>query len=72
MRILARDGGSPPKTATAVATINVQRNINNPVFEKQSYSATILETRQLGLPFLQVNATDNDQRVIEFIVYVLK
>ncbi|XP_061182372.1 cadherin-related tumor suppressor-like [Saccostrea echinata] len=62
MRILARDGGSPSRTATTVATITVQRNINNPAFERQSYNETILETRQLGLSFLQVKATDNDRR----------
>lgn len=63
MRILAQDGGSPPRTATTVATITVQRNINSPVFERQSYNETILETRQLGLSFLQVKATDGDTRV---------
>ncbi|XP_061182374.1 protocadherin Fat 4-like [Saccostrea echinata] len=62
MRILARDGGSSSRTATTVATITVQRNINNPAFERQSYNETILETRQLGLSFLQVKATDNDRR----------
>ena len=72
MRILARDGGSPPRTATAIATITVQRNINSPVFEAQSYNETILETRQLGLPFLQVKATDNDIRVSWFIaIYII-
>ncbi|XP_078316513.1 protocadherin Fat 4-like isoform X2 [Crassostrea virginica] len=60
MILLARDGGSPPRTATAIATITVQRNLKSPVFEAQSYNVTILETRQLGLPFLEVKATDND------------
>lgn len=63
MRIFAQDGGSPPRTATTVASITVQRNINSPVFERQSYNETILETRQLGLSFLQVKATDGDTRV---------
>ena len=63
MRLLARDGGSPPRTATTIATITVQRNLNSPVFEAQFYNVTILETRQLGLPFLEVKATDNDTSV---------
>nr|XP_022314372.1 cadherin EGF LAG seven-pass G-type receptor 3-like [Crassostrea virginica] len=62
MRISARDGGSPPRTATAIATITVQRNINSPVFEAQFYHVIILETTQLGLPLLQLKATDNDIR----------
>uniref|UniRef100_A0A8W8I309 Cadherin domain-containing protein n=1 Tax=Magallana gigas TaxID=29159 RepID=A0A8W8I309_MAGGI len=62
MRMFVQDGGSPPRTATAVASITVQRNINSPVFERQSYNETILETRQLGLSFLQVKATDGDTR----------
>ena len=63
MRILARDGGSPPRTATAIATITVQRNINSPVFEAQFYNVTILETLNLLIPFIQVKASDNDIRV---------
>ena len=72
MRISARDGGSPPGTATAIATITVQRNINSPVFEAQFYHVIILETTQLGLPSLQLKATDNDIRVSSFkLIYIL-
>lgn len=63
LRILAKDGGSPSRTAITVASITVQRNLNAPVFEILSYNETILETRQLGLPILQVKATDGDKRV---------
>ena len=72
LRISARDGGSPPRTATAIATITVQRNINSPVFEAQFYHVIILETTQLGLPLLQLKATDNDIRVSSFkLIYIL-
>lgn len=72
MRIVAQDGGSPPRTATTVASITVQRNIKSPVFEELSYNETILETRQLGLPILQVKATDNDTRVNNILLHQFK
>lgn len=63
LRILAQDGGSPSRTAITIASITVQRNLYAPVFQILSKNETILETRQLGLPILQVKATDGDRRV---------
>lgn len=63
MRILAQDGGPPSRTAITIASITVQRNLYAPVFQILSKNETILETRQLGLPILQVKATDGDRRV---------
>ena len=62
-RIVAYDGGSPPRSATAIATINILRNLNSPVFSPINYEETILETLQAGSFILQVTATDADRSV---------
>ncbi|XP_065921690.1 protocadherin Fat 4 isoform X2 [Magallana gigas] len=68
LRILAQDGGSPSRTAITIASITVQRNLYAPVFQILSKNETILETRQLGLPILQVKATDGDRRAPNNVV----
>ena len=40
--------------------ITVTRNEFKPVFDQQTYRATINETAQIGLSVLRVNATDQD------------
>lgn len=60
---MAEDGGSPPRSATATAIINILRNLNAPVFNPKSYTATIDETRQVGVDIVTVTATDADQIV---------
>ncbi|XP_062595025.1 cadherin EGF LAG seven-pass G-type receptor 3-like, partial [Saccostrea cucullata] len=60
-RIVAEDGGSPPRSATAIATINIQRNLNHPVFTQTDYSISIYETQQVGQNVITVTATDADQ-----------
>lgn len=62
-RIVAFDGGSPPRSATAIATINIQRNLNSPVFSPVNYEQTILETMQVGTNILRVTASDADRSV---------
>lgn len=62
-RIVAYDGGSPPRSATAIATINILRNLNTPIFNPDVYEQTILETLQVGSSILQVTATDADRSV---------
>ena len=63
LRIEARDGGTPPRSATALVNINVQRNLVRPVFQQSSYETTILETQSLGINILRVIATDADTKV---------
>lgn len=60
---MAEDGGSPPRSATATATINILRNLNAPVFNPRDYPATIYETHQVGVDIVTVTATDADQIV---------
>ncbi|XP_046564129.1 protocadherin Fat 1-like, partial [Haliotis rubra] len=61
LRIEARDGGSPARSATALVYITVNRNLNPPVFTTQAYSARIPETQQLAVSVVQVQATDGDR-----------
>ena len=63
LRIVAEDGGSPPRMATAVATVEVLRNFYAPVFSPLTYNATVLETLGLGASILRVAATDADRTV---------
>ena len=62
LRIEARDGGSPARSATALVGINVQRNLYSPEFTQLFYNITIDETQQLGQNILQISAIDQDNR----------
>ena len=58
---VARDGGSPQRTARAVININVtDYNDHIPVFTNTSFSVTIPETFPLSVPFTSLHATDGD------------
>lgn len=62
-RIVAFDNGSPPRSATVTAQININRNVNSPVFDPRIYEETILETETSNFPILRVTATDADRIV---------
>ena len=64
VRIEASDGGVPPKKATSVLHIHVNRNQNAPEFATTDYRTTILETQPLGVPFTKVKASDDDSKVL--------
>lgn len=49
-----------PQTAYATVNINVLRNLNTPVFDRQIYEATVSESLQLGSSIIQLTATDAD------------
>lgn len=63
LRVTAQDQGDPPKSATNLVKIEVLRNFYTPRFVPVNYTVTILETLGLGLPIIQVNATDADRMV---------
>lgn len=63
VRILATDNGTPARSATAVAIIDIRRNFQAPSWNQQLYSVVIPETQSLGVPFQQVTATDLDSQV---------
>ena len=45
LKVLAEDGGSPPRSATATVSITVERNLAAPEFTPQRYETEILEVR---------------------------
>ncbi len=58
--MLAEDGGSPPQSSTATVQIDVERNLNAPIFNPVRNEVTILETLGLGESVTKVTATDKD------------
>lgn len=63
VRVLAQDGGTPSLSATATVNVQVRRNLFSPQFAQLLYETTILETQDLGVEILRVNATDADTKV---------
>ena len=61
--MVAQDSGSPPRSATALARIEVTRNLFSPRWDSLDYSDTVLETLAVGASVLQVRAFDDDTRV---------
>ena len=62
-RVVARDSGRPPRSATTLVKINVIRNLHHPEFVGSNYQANILETVGVGTSVLTVKALDGDIRV---------
>ena len=62
MRVLAQDGGNPPRTRAAILTVNMLRNLEAPVFNNGTYAATVLETQPIGQSIIRVQASDRDQK----------
>ena len=68
VRVQAADGDSPPRTSTEIVTVNVERNLQRPVFTKPGggdfrQELTIKETESFQKVIFRVEATDADQRV---------
>ncbi|XP_017046203.1 LOW QUALITY PROTEIN: cadherin-related tumor suppressor [Drosophila ficusphila] len=62
LTLVAMDTGSPPLTGTGIVRVEVQDiNDNDPVFELQSYLATVRENLPPGTHVLQPRATDKDE-----------
>ncbi|XP_067672653.1 protocadherin Fat 4-like [Haliotis asinina] len=61
LRVLAQDGGTPPRSVVSTLVVNVDRNQFSPELPSQSYSAGILTSHPVGYPpFLQLTAVDGD------------
>ena len=54
LRIGVSDGGIPPCSKTAVATIEVQRNLQDPRFTQGEWPVEIMETHPLNEPVVTV------------------
>ena len=62
VRVLAQDGGNPPRTRAAILTVNMLRNLEAPVFDNGTFAATILETQPIGRSIMRIRAQDRDQK----------
>ena len=59
------DTGSPPKTATATITIDVERNAP-PVFATDRYNVTFPQEAEVGSVIGQVSCSDNEKQVASY------
>ncbi|XP_067153132.1 protocadherin-23 [Apteryx mantelli] len=72
LRVVARDGGRPPRAASCRLSVRVEdANDNEPVFERQVYAGRLPEHAPPGRCFLQVKATDADADQFGEIEYFL-
>ncbi|XP_063535719.1 protein dachsous [Cydia strobilella] len=59
--ISAKDGGVPSRSANLTLAVDVQDvNDNTPVFEHESYSASVLESEAINTKILEIQAIDKD------------
>ncbi|XP_050802160.1 protocadherin-23 isoform X5 [Gopherus flavomarginatus] len=72
LRVVARDLGEPPLSASCLVSVRVEdANDNEPVFEQQVYSASLAEHAGPGHCLLQVKAADADAGQFGRIEYFL-
>ncbi|KAL5018733.1 hypothetical protein ScPMuIL_004455 [Solemya velum] len=60
LRLVARDGGTPPRSATALVDINVRRNLQTPELLQTNYVETIPESHSIGASVSQIFGKDDD------------
>ena len=72
LKVLARDGGSPPCVGETEVIVKVSdENDNPPVFQPASLRASVRENAAAGASVLQVTATDADAGINAKITYSL-
>ncbi|CAH1187899.1 unnamed protein product [Phyllotreta striolata] len=70
LTVVAKDKGTPPRTATAFLIIHVNDvNDHEPVFEKSEYSSILSELVPVGTYVAGITATDEDTGVNAQIYY---
>ena len=57
------DGGTPPRSASAVVDITVTRNLRDPQFNPDNIRVSIPDNSPPGMAVTTVSATDNDRSV---------
>lgn len=68
--VRATDGGHPPRYGSLKVIVNViDVNDNSPVFDAESYRATIVENSPLLAPVVKVHAVDGDAGLNGHVVY---
>jgi len=72
LQIVAVDGGIPPKSGTLDVNVVVgDVNDNSPVFDHDSYEASLPEDVAVGTTFVRVHAADYDEGLNGEVVYSL-
>ncbi|KAH3843099.1 protocadherin-11 X-linked-like [Dreissena polymorpha] len=70
IRIIAADGGSPPKTGQILVNVTItDLNDNSPVFTNKIYNKTVDEDIAINTTILQVSANDPDMGANGKIIY---
>ncbi|KAJ8319081.1 hypothetical protein KUTeg_004172 [Tegillarca granosa] len=64
LRVEAKDGGNPPRSAVTTVPITVNRNLNRPIFSPINYNTTLSELQSSGFTILTVTATDSDTHLL--------
>ena len=72
LQIVAVDGGIPPKSGTLDVNVVVEdANDNSPVFDHDSYEASLPEDVAVGTTFVRVHAADYDDGLNGEVLYSL-
>jgi len=67
LKVRAHFYGLREQTADCTVNITVVRNEYPPVFDQQSYTASLMENFPLGDSILRVHATDQDKYVSHYV-----
>ena len=61
LRVVAQDGGNPPKSGTVTVNITItDTNDNSPQFTQASYEVNVPEDLEMGIPIVKMYANDSD------------
>ncbi|XP_030058274.1 protocadherin-8-like [Microcaecilia unicolor] len=72
IEMVAKDGGSPARSGSAVISVRVlDVNDNSPMFDQNSYTVDLTEDSPLGFLLLDLNAVDPDEGMNGDIIYDL-
>ena len=72
LRVVAVDGGAPPRSGTIDVTVIVlDANDNAPVFDRETYDASITENDVAGAEVVRVHASDADLGANADVTYAL-
>lgn len=72
LQIVAVDGGIPPRSGTLDVNVLVEDvNDNSPVFDHDSYEASLPEDVEVGTTFVRVHASDDDEGLNGEVMYSL-
>ena len=72
VRLIAYDGGTPPKSGSILVKVTVQdANDNSPRFDNNTYNVRVREDAPPGTPIVGLHASDPDQGPSGQVVYSL-